>query len=1074
MRSDLLLSALLLALPGLARAGDLRHFEDAPLHAVQFVDTREGWAVGDEGVVWHSIDGGRNWERQPIGATDSLRPSLRSLCFLNPYVGWIAGREELPGGAGSSGVLLYTRDGGLHWRRVLANTLPGLHRICFVDDKTGYLAGDGSDAYPSGLYATADGGRTWQPVHGPRCPAWWAADFSAAGEGALAGAWNRQATLRRGKLFGVDSDLLGGRTLRGLQLRGTNGIAVGEGGLVLLSDGTRGSSWNFAELRLPPHVAEDWDFHAVGGVGKHYWVVGRPGSVALHSPDLGRTWEVVRTGQTLPLHGIFFIDETHGWAVGELGTVAATEDGGRTWRVQRRGGQRAAVLCAQARAAATPLDTVAVLGAVEGYLTAAVRVTAPDPASAAPGRSGEGPRFAEAVRQAGGAAAEALWQFPLPSHLTRADRADLLRSWNQIHGDKAAEQLLRQLVLALRTWRPDVVLTDSPDAGRDGPACDSLLGEAVCEAFERAADPRAFPEQIEGLGLEPWKAAKLYAPGPDRGAPVTLELAEPNALLAGTVREFVAGPVALLAEGPAAVPARRSFVLLGSHLPNAAGHRDLMQGVECAPGGLARRPLAAIEEQPPEMVKAIRQRINLMALSESPGGGLGGPEKLLGQIGPLLANLPEDQAARAADAIAWQYVRQGQWALARETFGMLAERYPAHPLALDACRWLVRHNSSSEARRRHELGQFLVLVTEYQAGQVRPGEFQKGPRDHFQQDAPKAEGPSRGGPTAAADKGDPKSIKPPDIPVFEDRQSGTKAVLTNRSQTRQWYQGSLDLEPRLEVFGPLAANDPSIQFCLQACRRNLGDVEGALKWYGQFASRQPEGPWRSAALAETWLARRVGTPPKPVLPCRRTDAKPVLDGNAEDACWQGSQPVRLQNAVGDTLAEYPTAVRMAYDREFLYLLVQCKHPADRYAATVKGRVRDADLRAFDRVSVLLDLDRDYSTCYHLQIDQRGSVCEDCWGDKSWDPRWFVAVRGSPEGWVAEAAIPLSLLTGDSVTLGRAWACNVVRVLPGRGVQAWSLPAEVPEEALRPEGMGLLLFSQETPPEVIQAGTRQER
>jgi photosystem II stability/assembly factor-like uncharacterized protein len=1062
MRPVPLLAALLLSLPGLARAGDLRHFDDAALHAVQFVDAREGWAVGDEGGIWHTIDGGRNWERQPISARDSLRSSLRSLHFLNPYVGWVAGREELAGGAGTAGVLLYTEDGGLHWQRVLPNALPGLNRVCFTDDKNGYLAGDGSDAYPSGLCATADGGRTWQPVPGPRCTAWWAAEFNAAGEGALAGAWNRQATVRRGKLFLVDSDLLGGRTLRGLQLRGENGIAVGEGGLVLLSDGSRGSSWNFADLRLPPHVVQDWDFHAVSGTGRHYWVVGRPGSVALHSPDLGRTWEVLRTGQTMPLHGIFFIDEKHGWAVGELGTVVATEDGGRTWRVQRRGGQRAAVLCAHARAAGTPLDTVAVLGAVEGYLTAAVRVTAPDPASAAPGRSGEGPRFAEAVRQAGGAAAEALWQFPIPSHLVRAGREDLLRSWDQLHGDKAAEQLLRQLVLAVRMWRPDVLLTDSSDASLA--ACDGLMAEAVGAAFERAADPQAFPEQIDSLGLEPWKVAKLYAPSIDRGAPVTLELAEPIAVLAGTVKEFVGGPAALVAEGPAAVPARRSFVLLKSRLPGAAGHRDLMQGVELAPGGVARRPLAAITEQAPEAVKVIRRRVHLMALSESPGGGLGGPEKLLGQIGPMLADLPEDQGARAADAVAWQYVRQGQWALARETFLLLADRYPAHPLALDACRWLVRHNSSSEARRRHELGQFLVLVAEDCLGQVREGEFQKGPEDPFRPGGEVSPTRQRGedqDPSLArrANGSDPKQPKLPQIPVFENQRHGSLTVLASKTRTRQWYQGSLDLEPRLAAFGPLAANDPALQFCLQASRRNLGDREEPLKWYSQFAARQPEGPWRSAALAELWLARRVGPSPKPVLACRHTDTRPVLDGQADDPCWQHNQPVRLQNAAGETLAEYPTNVRLAYDKDFLYLLVQCKHPTERYVATVKGRGRDADLRCFDRVSILLDLDRDYSTCYHLQIDQRGCVCEDCWGDRRWDPRWFVAVRGSPEGWMAEAAIPLTLLTGDGVTLGHAWACNVVRVLPGRGVQAFSLPAEVPEETLRPEGMGLLLFSQ---------------
>ena len=70
------------------------------------------------------------------------------------------------------------------------------------------------------------------------------------------------------------------------------------------------------------------------------------------------------------------------------------------------------------------------------------------------------------------------------------------------------------------------------------------------------------------------------------------------------------------------------------------------------------------------------------------------------------------------------------------------------------------------------------------------------------------------------------------------------------------------------------------------------------------------------------------------------------------------------------------------------------------------RARDADLSRFDRVSLLLDLDRDYQTYFHLQIDQRGAVAEDCWGDRTWDPRWFVACKPGPDGWTAEAAIPL--------------------------------------------------------------------
>jgi hypothetical protein len=66
----------------------------------------------------------------------------------------------------------------------------------------------------------------------------------------------------------------------------------------------------------------------------------------------------------------------------------------------------------------------------------------------------------------------------------------------------------------------------------------------------------------------------------------------------------------------------------------------------------------------------------------------------------------------------------------------------------------------------------------------------------------------------------------------------------------------------------------------------------------------------------------------------------------------------------------------------------------------------------------------------------------------------VAVHSTETAWQIEAAIPLSELTSRRITQNTAWAFNVVRVLPGRGVQSWSLPADVTP---RPEGMSLLLF-----------------
>src|SRR3954451_23583035 len=93
-------------------------FSDAGLHAVQFVDASEGWACGDDGAIWHTIDAGKTWERQKTGT----RASLRGIHFVTPYTGWAVGRVETS--AGSVGVMLKTTDGGLKWSEQGTNALP--------------------------------------------------------------------------------------------------------------------------------------------------------------------------------------------------------------------------------------------------------------------------------------------------------------------------------------------------------------------------------------------------------------------------------------------------------------------------------------------------------------------------------------------------------------------------------------------------------------------------------------------------------------------------------------------------------------------------------------------------------------------------------------------------------------------------------------------------------------------------------------------------------------------------------------------------------------------------------------
>lgn len=1014
------------------RAADLRPLDDAPLNAVQFVDKQEGWAAGADGVIWHSIDGGKHWERQPTGT----RAVLRAIHFLNPYTGFAVGREEQPHGAGSTGVILFTDDGGLRWSRLPCPSLAGLNYVRFFSDRMGLVAGDGSDTHGSGMFVTTDGGRSWHAVAGPRCPTWLAGDFRDSQTGVLAGAWGRLATVRDGVFNPADVDKLGGRGVRAIRVQGQRGVACGEGGLVLLSHDSAGERWGFADLKIPSEIAAACDFDAVALVDQHIWVAGRPGSVVFHSPDFGRTWETQFTGQKVPLHSLQFLDAQTGWAVGELGTMLGTTDGGTTWNVQRRGGARAAALFVHARPEDAALETVAALGAGDGYLTASIRVASADPNSADMKAAHDRARWIAGQRRAGGSAGDCL-AFPLPQHLSDADRNELSANWDRGSQGKNG-QLVRQLTLMIRMWQPEVVVTDSAHA-----AAESLVVEAVREAFDRAADPQSFPELAQRFHLEAWRAKKLYATFDGPGTtPVVIQAAEPHRSLSDTPRDFAAAAFALIMDQPKDSPNRRAYRLLASSIPGAEGHSELFTGIALAAGGTARR--IALQEQPDadqiaEIEKTMRERRNLQMLSQPDWGKLSDSGALLAQIAPALTRLSPEQGASAVYGIASRYAQAGQWHLAREAYLLMVDRYPTHPLSADAYRWLVRFHSSSEARRREELGQFLMLTTTdiRQASAV----------------------PSRDDPVRAG----ARTVDAREL-AATSRQDQL-ALLSDRVGARKWYQGALEVEPRLSALGALQADDPAVQFCLQSARRHLGDLEASRAWFRRFVGQrsittaqsrmQSDDPWRQAAAAELWLTERNGPAPKPVAACKFTGAKPFLDGKLDEACWKDAMPLTLRDASGDTASHSVTRAWLAYDSEYLYVAVQCQHPAGKIVPAVAKRDRDADLRSFDRVGIMIDLDRDFQTYFHLQIDQRGAVAEDCWGDRTWNPTWFVASKSDSDGWTAETAIPLRELTGDVPTIGKAWACNVVRVLPGRGVQAFSLPADVRP---RPEGMGLMLFA----------------
>lgn len=71
------------------------------------------------------------------------------------------------------------------------------------------------------------------------------------------------------------------------------------------------------------------------------------------------------------------------------------------------------------------------------------------------------------------------------------------------------DEVLADVVWVIRTFRPHVVVSVWSGTPRDGHGQHQASGILAREAFDAAADPSRFPEQL-ALGVEPWAPLKLY------------------------------------------------------------------------------------------------------------------------------------------------------------------------------------------------------------------------------------------------------------------------------------------------------------------------------------------------------------------------------------------------------------------------------------------------------------------------------------------------------------------------------------------------------------------------------------
>lgn len=1066
--------------------------DDAYFNDVRLIGSKLAFAVGEHGAVCKSTDGGRTWATSSCGQD----VSLQSVCFLDDRVGWIAGSENVAYAGLDRGVLLATHDGGSTWQRIENAELPALRYVKFFGMEEGLVVGQPTALSPAGIFKTSDGGKTWHGVQGEAPQAWKGMCFLEPEMGIVAGVNGTVSLMGGDQLYPSKLQPQGFRSVRAISLLPDDtGWLAGDGGLVLKTS-TGGVVWESPAKPLPEELRDGIDFRAVEVREEKVWLGGAPGSAIWHSPDGGKHWEKQLTGETAPLASIRFSHAQQGIAVGAFGVILRTDDGGKTWQGVRGRGRRAAVLSLHTTSGRTSPPFLAKLSGEMGYRSAVWVAQRDDVGPLALSATREA-LLQSAVQKCGGHAAEVNWQLPQlrPGVEFAADQ--LLLEWQRQTEGRLPQTLMGGIVRQIRTWRPNVIILDQPSSDD---AAGQLLFDASLRGVAQAADATRYVEQTELTGLECWKVDRVYLRLAAGGTgDVHVDLDEFLPYRKTSTRNAAAPAISMLQGGrvplsevvPASRLAYRWIDLEGNlaeSLTNPARgkggsglvSRDFFGGGMVTPGSAARREMLPLDEANLDrMQKLVEKQRNLTGVFQK---SLDDPRlagQMIGQINGMIEGMEPAQAVALLRDLADEYRKRSEYELVESTYVELIRKYPREPGSLDAMRWLIQFWSSSETawqRTRMMKSDSSVNRTNprlgsggiQQAGGARTEGNDVRLANLLKEEPASTTTSNSGSPTRldlkldfdASTKGNRKNKKQEKLKVVRDTSWRTGAV-------GEWHARASELAKQLQASEPSLFQSPEIQFPLAAMRRSEGSTRAGDALIRNFVTHAINLETKQLAERELWASFATPESPKGLVLCYPTANRPHLDGLLSDPCWGDANELHLtaepsateaagsnrNRAVGDGT---DSLVMFAYDAEHFYVALRVPRAKGTTLAPVQstGRQHDEDLSRYDRISVRLDLDRDYATWYEFQIDQRGCTAESCWEDRRWNPTWYVAAEIDQTDWRIEAAIPWSDLTPTPPHRGTICAVSILRTTPTVGLQSWNHPATARPQ---PASFGLLKF-----------------
>lgn len=1035
-------------------------FSDACLNAIAIINPDQHCVVGDNGTILITKTAGRSW-RQVASPT---RAHLYAVRFTDDLRGIAVGGTVGSYTRTSLGVVLQTIDGGETWR--LANArLPRLRGLKWDGNRL-FAFGDFDPSYRTSVFESTDLGNSWRPL-----------PVSMGHTSALATLPPREVAVVDGKNQGLRFNLasqqetpfeleIGGqapqsRSIRDIHFTGKSWVACRSDGQVQTSsDGIR---WNPIRTPLSQEALRCCDWYSIHQIANQLWICGNPGSVLLHSLDAGATWRLKSTGQSLPLRHIEFLDGNRGFAVGALGTIIATRDGGENW-YRQRGNSSSGIVA---------------IGSPEQFpwvpLTSAVWET----------------QVATVALLDSGDATKDHDDFLV------SDSEKLLSSARNIgiHADHIANantQDRDRTLVALASWDPAVVLCQESQAA----ALLGLTSQLSTSSHGLLTELKLDPPQIE----------KLVAGNAENMG----QFSDQNQRV---LQDLGLSIWDILSEFPPDIVSNHTHYAMRTvwtKSSNLAAQSSLFGAVSNLGQKRHEARLQATGNYQLVMGRAHRRRTLMQLLvnkSDLPSWKR--------DFNFILRNLPMQEVAPWL----WESAEQLESVEHAERRELVLQALAAQDANSDAATWamleLLKRTASSEWQFWKSLQASQMLTPESFASSITPtkiGEagaerldagylttsslgvsqpsrspWDASPFESAQRNATRPISIPSGSPT-------PESITPESL-----RSISTSPVPSTLPET--------DGEPASQVFlasaTATASNHPPEAPNAAAKRLSESEASSLTRWhelFGHFTQSRPDllhradlqvlrsrmlqtvshiasapareildellqnataSRWHPVAFQELLLSANRLEDLKLLAVASYAAERPLLDGKFQDATWSTASTMRLSfPSITAHVGRMNTTVQWTYDQDYLYIAFQCPvAPQHRFAALRTKRSFDADLESLDHVRIRLDTDRDYHSWIELAVAEDGQTYDRCLGIPAFNPKWHVYAGQSKDAWFAEIAIEISDLIQKQDLQDSTWAVHLERVSEGQTVETFGyLPTSDVASPSTGAAFGLLHFA----------------